>query len=396
MEGAERPGDPSRTDAAESARGGIGLYVHVPFCEAKCTYCHFAIDARRPDAERQERYTRALLVEMAGAEAGGADTLYFGGGTPSLLAPERLARVVDAARRRFALSPGAEVTVEANPRDLDTDGYRALLASGASRLSLGVQSLDDGVLGEMGRHHTADDARRAVDASRCAGFGNLNLDLILGWPGETRERWRRGLGAFLALEPDHVSLYVLEVEGKTVLSHRQRQGRLALPDDDLVADLYQETVERLAASGRERYEISSFARPGFESVHNRKYWDDAPFLGFGMSAHSYRHGRRWWNHDRFAGYCRAVEEGGAAAAVAGERRLGPRERAGEALFTGLRRREGVDLASFRGRHGIDPLAEWREGLGSAARAGLVAAEAGRLRLTDRGVLLSNEVFRLFV
>jgi oxygen-independent coproporphyrinogen-3 oxidase len=374
----------------------IGLYVHIPFCESKCTYCHFAIDPRRPDDERQERYTRAVLAEMPSAEPSSADTLYFGGGTPSLLSLERLTRLVHAARERFSLPPGAEITLEANPRDLEADGYRSLLTLGVNRMSLGVQSLDDAVLVEMGRHHSAADSRRAVENARRAGFANLNLDLILGWPGETRERWRRGLDGLLALAPDHVSLYVLEVEGKTALTHRQKQGRLALPDDDLVADLYEETVERFAAGGLERYEISNFARPGFESRHNGKYWDDAPFLGFGMSAHSYRDGRRWWNHDRFATYCRAVEQGGAAAAVAGERHLAPRERAAEALFTGLRRRDGIDRAAFQQRHGLDPLTEWREGLDSAVNAGLVVVEAGRLRLTDRGVLLSNEVFRAFV
>jgi oxygen-independent coproporphyrinogen-3 oxidase len=382
------------------SRGGpdedrsVGVYVHIPFCEAKCAYCHFAIDPRRPGEDRQDRYTQAVLTEMGRAEPALADTLYFGGGTPTLLASERLSRVVAVARERFALPRGAEVTVEANPRDLDEDGCRALLALGVNRLSLGVQSLDDAVLGEMGRLHTALDARRSVEAARGAGFANVNLDLLLGWPGETRERWLRGLDAFLELEPDHVSLYLLEVDGKTVLAHRKRQGRLELPEDDLVADLYQETVARLAARGRERYEISNFARPGFESCHNGKYWDDAPFLGFGMSAHSYRAGRRWWNHDRLAAYCRAVEEGGTP--TAGERRLGARERAAEALFTGLRRRDGVDLRAFRARHGLDPIAEWPDGLGSAEAAGLVEVAGERLRLTDRGVLLSNEVFALFV
>jgi putative oxygen-independent coproporphyrinogen III oxidase len=379
----------------------IGLYVHIPFCESKCTYCHFAIDPRRPGEERQERYTRALLAEMrsaelASAERSSADTLYFGGGTPSLLSPERIARIVALARDRFVLPPSAEVTLEANPRDLDERGFRSLLDLGVTRLSLGVQSLDDGVLEEMGRLHSAADARRAVADARRAGFEKLNLDLILGWPGETRERWGRELDAFLALDPDHVSLYVLEVEGKTALSHRHRRGLVSLPDDDLVADLYPETVERFAARGLERYEISNFARPGFESRHNRKYWDDAPFLGFGMAAHSYRHARRWWNHDRFGTYCRAVEEGGGAAAVAGGRSLTPRERAAEALFTGLRRRDGADLAAYRRRYGLDPLAEWREGIDEAREAGLVVAENGRLRLTDRGLLLSNEVFQAFV
>jgi len=379
-----------------SSDGPLGLYVHIPFCEAKCTYCHFAIDPRRPDDERQERYTRALLLEMDAVETSAADTLYFGGGTPSLLAAERLARIVALARRRFALPDGAEVTVEANPRDLDQSGYRSLLDLGATRLSLGVQSLDDTVLAEMARHHTAEDSRQAVREARSAGFTNLSLDLILGWPGETRERFSRGLEELLLLEPDHVSLYVLEVDGKTVLSHRKRQGRLSLPEDDLVAELYDETVEYLAKGGLARYEISNFARPGFESCHNGKYWDDAPFLGFGMAAHSYRDGRRFWNHDRFATYCRAVEAGGGQAARVGERRPSPCERAAEALFTGLRRREGVRLAAFRARYGIDPFVEWKHDLDSVERAGLVAVGEDRLRLTDRGVLLSNEVFAIFV
>lgn len=372
----------------------LGLYVHIPFCEAKCTYCHFAIDPRRPGDERQERYLRALLAEMGSAEGGAADTLYFGGGTPSLLAPERLARLLEAVRSRFRLDPAAEITLEANPCDLDQDGYRTLGAIGVNRLSLGVQSMDDAVLREMGRHHSSEDARAAAALARRAGIDNVSVDLILGWPGETRERWERNLDAVGAMDPDHVSLYVLEVEGKTVLSHRQRRGLLPLPEDDLVADLHRRTVDRLARLGIERYEISNFARPGREARHNVKYWDDAPFLGFGMSAHSYRHGRRWWNLDTFGAYCRAVECG--ASPVAGERRLSASERVGEALFTGLRRTAGIGLDAFRERYGVDPLAEYQVGLREPIDAGLVEVVDGRLRLKEDGILLSNEVFRAFV
>ncbi len=368
----------------------------MPFCEAKCSYCHFAIDPRRPDEARQERYLRALLVEIAAAEPGPADTLYFGGGTPSLFAPARLGRVTCALRARFDVAPSPEVTLEANPRDLDLAGYRALRASGVTRLSLGVQAFDDGVLREMGRLHTAEDARRAVDLARSAGCDNLSLDLIVGWPGETRERFTRALVELLALGPEHVSLYVLEVEGRTLLSHRKRAGGLQLPDDDLVADLYLLAVERLESRGLRRYEISNFARPGFESRHNSKYWDDAPFLGFGLSAHGARHGRRRWNHDTYGGYVGAVERGGAPAAVAGERLLTPRERAGEALFTGLRRAEGVPLTEFRARYGVDVLAEYGAALERAFAAGLLEVAADRLRLTSKGVLLSNEVFEALV
>jgi oxygen-independent coproporphyrinogen-3 oxidase len=380
------PADPAR----------LGLYVHVPFCEAKCAYCHFAIDPRRPDDARQDRYLRALLAEMEAAPPAAADTLYFGGGTPSLWAAERLARVIDLARRRFSLPPGAEVTVEANPADLDAAAYRELRAAGVTRISLGVQSFDDAVLAEMGRLHSSRDGVRAVERARAAGLANVSVDLILGWPGETAARWERNLEGVSALAPEHLSLYALEVEGRTLLAHRARSGALALPDDDLVADLFERTVGTLGAAGLERYEISNFARPGSESRHNSKYWADAPFLGFGMSAHSYRDGRRWWNVDTFGGYCRAVEERGPAAVVAGERTLSPRERAQEALFTGLRRREGVDLGAFRLAHGVDVLSDYASGLCAPFAAGLLERRGAHLRLTERGVLLSNEVFQAFV
>jgi oxygen-independent coproporphyrinogen-3 oxidase len=374
--------------------GALGLYVHVPFCEAKCAYCHFAIDPRRPGEQRQERYLQAVLAEMEAERPGRADTLYFGGGTPSLMAIPRLARLVERARDRFRLPPGAEVTLEANPRDLEPAAYGELLALGVNRLSLGAQSFDGGVLRAMGRHHVVADSARAVDRARAAGFANVSIDVILGWPGESHERWRAGLDALLELEPDHVSLYVLEVEGRNLLAHRRLQGTLDLPDDDLVAELYRETVDHLGARGLERYEISNFARPGRASRHNLKYWSEAPFVGFGMSAHSFRGRRRWWNEDRYATYCRAVEKGHGAAA--GERTLSDLELAQEALMTGLRRAGGVDLSAFRRRHRFDPMQRWKGPLAEVEEAGLVEVVSAHLRLTERGLLVSNEVFRIFV
>ncbi|HWX25088.1 MAG TPA: radical SAM family heme chaperone HemW, partial [Vicinamibacteria bacterium] len=352
-----------------------------------------AIDPRRPPEERQERYARALLAEIGASAPEAADTLHLGGGTPSLMSLEWLERVVEAARSRFSLA-GAEITLEANPKDLGPEGYRRLRAIGVNRLSLGVQSVDPGVLKAMGRLHSADDAYRAFDGARGAGFDNVSLDFILGWPGETQERWERNLRAVEDLSPDHVSLYVLEVEGKTVLGHEAQKGRLALPEDELVATLYWETVAALERVGLRRYEISNFAREQRESRHNLKYWDDQEFLGFGQAAHSYRGAVRSWNAPTFVSYCRGIEESGRARV--GERILTPEDRIGEALFTGLRRREGVDLARFSCRYGVNPLTLYAAGLAPSFEAGLVELQAGWLRLTERGVLLSNEVFRAFV
>jgi oxygen-independent coproporphyrinogen-3 oxidase len=375
--------------------GPLGLYVHIPFCEVKCTYCHFAIDPGRPEAAREERYVRALLREIVRAPQSSADTLYLGGGTPSLLSLEGLGRLLGELRSVFRLPPSAELTLEANPRDLDLQGYRAIRDLGINRVSLGVQSFDDDVLKAMGRLHTAADARTAVAEARKAGLASLSVDLILGWPGESRSRWQKNLEDLLALGPDHVSLYVLEVEGKTLLSHRAQRGSLRLPEGDLVADLYTETAEVLDHAGIERYEISNFARPGHESRHNGKYWDDQPFLGFGLSAHSYLPPRRSWNVETFGAYVRRIEAGESPSE--GERTLTAEERVGEAVFTGLRRREGIPLEDFSARYGVDPLKAYAEGLGAAFEAELVEVDRGRLRLTmPKGVLLSNEVFRAFV
>ena len=379
------------------AGSGIGLYIHVPFCEVKCSYCHFAIDPGLPSGARQERYATAVLLEMQRRAAtvpprgGAADTLYFGGGTPSLLGASHLGAMVQRARDLFALRPSAEVTIEANPRDLDDAGYAALRAAGATRLSIGLQHFDPEVLRAMGRAHTAADNAASFASARRAGFDNISIDLILGWPGETEARWRHTLESALSLAPEHLSLYILEVDGRNVLAHQERAGTLLLPDDDLVADLYLAAVARLGAAGIARYEISNFARPGRESRHNARYWADREFLGFGLSAHSHVALRRSWNEPTFGRYMAAIDGGGTG--EAGAREPSASERLGEALFTGLRRTDGIDLAAFGERYGVDVLAAYRGPFADAFAAGLLEHEDGRLRLTEKGVLLSNEVFQ---
>ena len=286
------------------------------------------------------------------------------------------------------------MTLEANPKDRDERGFAELLAAGVNRLSLGVQSFDDAVLREMFRDHSGDDAVRAARAARDAGFGNISMDLILGWPGETRERFLQSLHRLLDLTPDHVSLYVLETDGKTVVAHRASEGTLRLPDDDLVADLFMEAEDAFAAAGIHAYEISNFARPGFESRHNLKYWDDGPFHAFGMAAHGFDAGVRYWNQATFGSYCAAIE--GRGSARAGERALSRRERLEEAVMTGLRVRRGIDRAAFRGRHGVDILEEFGEALRPSIDAGLLLVDEAAVRLTRRGVLMSSEVLSAVV
>jgi oxygen-independent coproporphyrinogen-3 oxidase len=322
-----------------------------------------------------------------------ADTLYIGGGTPSLIPPDRIKWLVAAVRSRFDMSSVLEVTMEANPGDLDQSAYRAIRAAGVDRLSLGVQSMQEAVLRQMARTHSKSDAFEAVRRARDAGFDNVSVDLILGWPEETQTRWMRTLDEIEKMNPDHVSLYLLETEGRSVLAHRVRNKQWILPDEDLVADLYEETLHVLESRGWLRYEISNFARPGRESRHNLKYWEDATFWGFGMSAHSYAANRRYSNLRTFGAYCRALESGSSPRAE--ERSLDLRTQMGEALMTGLRMTRGVSLALLRSKYGLDPTGVF-DGLREAFDAGLLMIDQERLRLTQKGVLLANEVFRAFV
>jgi oxygen-independent coproporphyrinogen-3 oxidase len=372
----------------------LGVYLHIPFCAQKCAYCHFAIDPARPGDARRDRYLNALTREIRGSRGGAADTVYFGGGTPSLISPPLIGGLIRAVRARYDLAGNAEVTVEANPKDLDERGFSGLLEASVNRLSLGIQSFDDAVLREMFRDHTGDDAASAVRAARRAGFRNLSMDLILGWPGETRERFLRSLHRLLELEPDHVSLYVLETDGRTAIAHRANQGTLNLPDDDLVADLFLEAEDAFAEAGLEAYEISNFARTGFESRHNLKYWDDGPFHAFGMSAHGFDEGVRYWNEATFGSYCAAIETRGEARA--GERSLTARERVEEAVMTGLRVRRGIDRAAFRARHAVDVIERFGPALAPSVAAGLLSVDASNVRLTRRGVLMSSEVLSAVV
>ncbi|HEV2861139.1 MAG TPA: radical SAM family heme chaperone HemW [Pyrinomonadaceae bacterium] len=375
-----------------------GIYIHIPFCRARCSYCDFATGAY--DAALADRYVLAVEREVeAFAPAGdGADvdTVYFGGGTPSLLTPAQLSRLLGAVRRRFRVSDDAEVTMEMNPGTVSPEVLDGFRAAGVNRASFGAQTFDDAELRRLGRTHTADDVRRTLSLLRGAGFDNVSFDLIAGLPAQTLAAWERNLAEALALGPEHLSLYLLEVHEATPLAAQIREGRYQPPDADLAAEMYELMVERTRAEGFEQYEISNFCRAGRESRHNTKYWTGEPFYGFGCSAHSFD-GRasRWSNERDVRAYVNLVESEGAAVVERVE--LDEREAGAEALFLGLRLlRRGVDLSEHRARFRRDVREEYAEDLRRFGEAGLLEMEGDVLRLTARGALLSNEVFAAFV
>jgi oxygen-independent coproporphyrinogen III oxidase len=375
-----------------------GIYIHVPFCRSRCSYCDFATGAF--EAALAETYVGALAREIESFDFDGAhkrvDTVYFGGGTPSLLTPRQVSRVLDAVRRRFDVDARAEVTLEMNPGTVTPERLRALREAGVNRASFGAQTFDERELKRLGRTHTADDTRRTFAELRAAGFDNISFDLIAGLPRQTLRAWERNLDEALGLRPEHLSLYLLEVHEGTPLAEQIRQGRYQTPDPDLAAEMYRLLVERARAAGYEQYEISNFCLAGRESRHNVKYWTGAPFYGFGNSAHSFDGRRTRWSNERDArSYVRLIEEKGSA--VVNREELDERGAGAEALFLGLRLlSKGVDLAAHRALYATDVRADYAADLARFDEAGLIELDGDVLRLTPAGALLSNEVFAAFV
>jgi oxygen-independent coproporphyrinogen-3 oxidase len=346
----------------------FGVYLHVPFCRRRCDYCAFATWTDRGHLEA--RYLDACRVHLTREVDAGlppVTSAFVGGGTPTLVDPQRLVAVLAA----LPLAPGAEVTIEANPDDLDEARARAYGAGGATRISIGVQSMDPAVLRTLGRDHDPANVRRAVQAARAAGL-DVNVDLVYGAAGESLASWGATLDAAVALAPDHVSAYALTVEAGTPLA----ADPVRHPDDDTQADQYQLATERLGAAGYEWYEISNWARPGHECRHNLLYWSGGEYLAIGCAAHGHRAGRRWWNHRTIERYVAAIEQGRSP------------ESGAEELDDEGRRVEGLQLA-IRTRHGV-PAAEVPDGFVEELD-GLVARDGDRVVLTPAGRLLANEV-----
>jgi putative oxygen-independent coproporphyrinogen III oxidase len=346
-----------------SSASPFGVYVHIPFCHRRCDYCAFVTFTDRHHLHAE--YAESLAVEVRDAALPAADTVFVGGGTPSILDPALLAGVIATIPRH----PDAEVTVECNPDDVTGHLLSTLVDAGVNRISIGVQSMDTDVLIRLGRWHVPDNVRRAVDLFHGAGLRSWNVDLIYGTAGESLSQWQHTVAQVLALDPPHVSAYALTVEAGTPLA--ADPGRH--PDDDDLADKYEAADDLLVAAGLSNYEVSNWARPGHESVHNRLYWSGANYRGIGCAAHSHADGRRWWNVRTPERYVEAIRAGRSA------------ESSAEVLDDDTRRIERLQLM-LRTREGVPVEALDADGLD-----GLVEVLDGRAVLTRRGRLLANEV-----
>lgn len=409
---------PPREDHLPGDASLPGLYVHIPFCISKCAYCGFYSGT---DRSQVPVYLRALRreVDLYRGWAESFDTLYIGGGTPSVLTAGELGRLIAALRRAFTITAEAEITVETNPADITPELLAGLSRAGVNRITIGVQAFDDGTLAFLGRRHTALQAVAAVQRARDAGFVNIGLDLIYGLPsssaaGETFpipgrakppsstargatssqadadiSAWLAALDTAIALNPDHISCYQLTPEAGTPLGERCRRKEVFLPDESLQAYFFLKTSEFLEEAGYVHYEISNFARPGAESRHNRKYWDHIPYLGLGPAAHSFRGRERRWNSPSLPDYLMDLAAG--RPPVEASELLTDEQLRLEALFLGLRTRRGIQLDDYQRRYHYDLLAKKGKIIASLAEKGLVEIRDGFLKPTRAGMAVADSL-----
>ncbi|HEX7184011.1 MAG TPA: radical SAM family heme chaperone HemW [Thermoanaerobaculia bacterium] len=374
-----------------------GLYLHIPFCSAICPYCDFAV--LTGGRERRARFVDHLLAEIRmwtddRASFDRIDTIYFGGGTPSALEPDDFARILAALRENLSISGDARIFFEVNPEDVTPDNVRAWREMGVHMLSLGVQSFDPEALRFLGRRHSPDEARRSVELARAAGFHTVSIDLIYGLPDQPPEVWRRTLAEAVALQPDHISCYQLTIHEGTPFGFRLARGKMNELPEHAQAEMFLYTHQFLADHGIPGYEVSNFARsPEHHSRHNQKYWDHTPYLGLGPSAHSFSGQRRWWNEPKLKPYELRIDVG--ERPVEGSEDLSPRDLALEALMLGFRTYEGIDLARFQERYGLDLLARNERLIDRLSREGLLRVETGRLVPTLEGLAVADSLARDF-
>jgi oxygen-independent coproporphyrinogen-3 oxidase len=372
----------------------LSLYVHVPFCRRRCAYCSFISYAGR-EADIPV-YARALAQELRlrPVEDAKIKTIYFGGGTPSLLPVDALSQIFKTIKELNKIADKAEITLEANPGTVSREYLKAIRSLGVNRLSLGVQSLEEAELGLLGRIHTSTQARESIRQAKEAGFTNLSLDFIYGIPGQSLENWHNVLTEVVTLGAQHLSLYGLTIEEGTPMHDRCKLGEMSTPDPDASASEYEMAEEMLEAAGYKQYEISNWAKPGFESRHNLAYWRRTPYLGLGVAAHSFLDTKRVANTSKLDEYLSCLSEG----------RLPPQttefidkaEALSETIILGLRLNEGISAHDIEAHFGIDLHSRFAAEIAECSSLELLEEQDGRLRLTPRGRLLGNEVFMRFL
>jgi oxygen-independent coproporphyrinogen-3 oxidase len=366
-----------------------GLYIHIPFCLSKCPYCDFY---SMTSLSVLPHYLDALFKEMAmyRSDFNFFDTVYIGGGTPSLLTPQQLESMLRGIRENFGLKSNTEITIETNPADLDQPYLESLREIGANRLNIGIQSFDQEVLRFLGRRHSANHALSALEASRSAGFHNIGLDLIYGVPGQTIDSWLDTLRQAVAFVPEHLSCYQLTLEAKTPLGKRHQAGEFSIPGEEVQYEFFMKTSQFLKDAGYTHYEVSNFARETeYASRHNQKYWDHSPYLGLGPAAHSFQNDRRWWNHRSVDRYIAAVNAGNPP--VAESEVLTMEQLRLEALCLCLRTKKGISFEDFKNRYQYDLLTEKKKMLGKLQEEGFIRIQDGRLRPTPTGLAIADSL-----
>ncbi len=398
-----------------------GIYIHIPFCKSRCSYCDFATDVYRNN-DAVERYVSALCreIEMSepsavaggltspsdvsddnfqpSATADGSDlsieTIYFGGGTPSLLSATQLEKILNSLHETFSIQENIEFTLEMNPATVTLEKLKDFKSLGVNRASFGVQTFDDKALKLLARGHDANDARKTFELLRQAKFENISFDLIGGLPHQTVKDWNKNLTEALNLKPEHLSLYLLEIHEGTPLAEQIRSKRQPQPDEDLAAEMYEMIVDKTSEKGYAQYEISSFSLPDFESKHNSKYWLCEPVFAFGVSAHSFDGQKRWSNERDTNQYVTAIENN--KSPIVEVNKLDKKQLSAEFAFLRLRLAKGLNLAEYERNFGINLREEMREDLARLREANLIEFDENFLKLTRQGMLYSNEVFALFV
>ena len=374
-----------------------GLYFHIPFCRSRCHYCHFiSLPYSRLAASR---YERAVLRELelhaaARADDAAVGSIYFGGGTPSMVPAEHISTMIQACRREFRVTADCEISVETNPGTVHKAKNEIYRRCGVTRISMGAQSFSSAELAAIGRIHSPEMIVDSLGCLKESGFENINLDLMLGLPHQTRESWKNTLETAVGLGIAHVSVYMLDLDSQCPLQALVEKGTVTLPEDDLISDLYLETIEFLSSCGYGQYEISNFSLPGYACRHNLKYWKREPVYGFGLGSHSFDGNARWANSDTMDEYLAAVESG--RGPKAWMESVDENHALQETLFLGLRLAEGVDWSVLQGRFGAQKLAVYEAAVDDCLRRGLAEASGDVVRLTPSGMLVSNEIFQQFV